>query len=71
MTAMAAGPPAPRSQPPLTVFIQHRALSHHLFFGEAAAGFISGELSDAAALRYQSSAKVKEAGEGRLCGERL
>lgn len=31
MTAMAAGPPAPRSQPPLTVFIQHRALSHHLF----------------------------------------
>lgn len=32
MTAMAVGLPAPRSQPPLTMFIQDRALSHHLFW---------------------------------------
>lgn len=42
-----------------------------IFFGEAAEGFISGELSNAAALRHQSTAKVKEAGEGCLCGESL
>lgn len=71
VTAVAAGPPAPRSQRPLTVFIQHRAPSHHLFLERQQRASSQESYLEAAVLRYQPSAKVKEAGGGCLCGERL